>query len=124
MSVGDEREVQQLEVRGRPRVLGAVQQRGTAQGFDQSRSYDEELSGSEAFSLERDLWTPESVALEMLTGTGSGSGSFDDDGGGGDGAWVEAGVEAERTGASARGLGASLNRRGSPRAEARPKTRL
>jgi len=66
---------------------GLFSNAGQRKGFDQSRSYDEELSGSEAFSLERDLWT---LPEEMLTtaagtgsGSGSGSGSFDDDGGGG-----------------------------------------
>ena len=62
---------------------GLFSNAGQRKGFDQSRSYDEELSGSEAFSLERDLWTPREIVRRDGNRNGSGSGSFDDDGGGG-----------------------------------------
>ena len=89
---------------------GLFSNAGTREGFDQTRSYDEELErsgGHEAFSLERDLWTPESVSRKMLdsSGSGSGSGSFDERegrGGGGGGGGVDA-----RVGAAARSFAKS-----------------
>jgi hypothetical protein len=88
---------------------GLFSNAGTREGFDQTRSYDEELErsgGHEAFSLERDLWTPESVSRKMLgDATGSGSGSFDERegrGGGGGGGGVDA-----RVGAAARSFAKS-----------------